>query len=302
MLRQLNRYLDFTIYLKLICVALLWGGTFIAGRMIASEIPAPIAALIRFLIASLLLLGLMFCYEGSIAKLNLYQLAITAVMGLTGVTLYNLSFFAALAQMPASRTALFVSLTPVLTLIAARIFFKEKLSYFNYCGAMLALLGTFIVITQGHLFTQIDQSFGQGEWMMLTAIFSWVIYTLFAKLVHTNSALTTITYSTIWGTFFLFIYTLIQFKSIPQLNFGLNIWLALFYLGSLATVLAFIWYAQGIEKIGAARTIIFNYLVPLFALILSYFILDEQISTSMYMGGALSFIGILMTNKKRAPN
>ncbi len=298
MLRDLNRYIDYTIYFKLICVALLWGGTFVAGRVIAVEIPAQIAALIRFIIASILLIMLIYLKEGSLPKLNKYQLGITAIMGLTGVCIYNLSFFTALAYMPASRTALFVSMSPILTLITARLFFKEQLSYLNYCGVILALFGTFIVITKGQLFSQLHQSFSYGEWMMLIAVGSWVIYTLCAKFIPTVSSLSMITYSTLWGTFFLFLATFTQLDAITTLKIDFSIWMALFYLGSFATVLAFIWYAEGIQKIGATRTIVFNYLVPLFAVLLAYFILNENISPSMFIGGVLSFVGVLMTNKK----
>ncbi|KVD42065.1 hypothetical protein WI84_05220 [Burkholderia ubonensis] len=45
------------IYVKLTLVALFWGGTFIAGRVLAAPLPATTAATGRFAIAALLLAG-----------------------------------------------------------------------------------------------------------------------------------------------------------------------------------------------------------------------------------------------------
>lgn len=81
---------DFVIYLKLTCVAVLWGGTFIAGRLTVSEIPAQIAALMRFIVASVLLVAILIKVEGSFKKINFKQHLLTASMGLTGVCTYNI--------------------------------------------------------------------------------------------------------------------------------------------------------------------------------------------------------------------
>ncbi len=69
---------------------MLWGGTFIAGRVIAFEIPAQIAALMRFIVASILLMIILIKVEGSFKTINLKQHLLTACMGLTGVFAYNI--------------------------------------------------------------------------------------------------------------------------------------------------------------------------------------------------------------------
>ncbi|MDV8154453.1 DMT family transporter [Acinetobacter bereziniae] len=289
---------DFTIYLKLTCVAMLWGGTFIAGRVIAFEMPAQIAALMRFIVASILLMIILIKVEGSFKTINLKQHFLTACMGLTGVFAYNIFFFGALSHMQAGRTALFVSLSPILTIIAARIFFKEELSKFNYFGVVLAFFGTLLIVTKGHLFSQLNTSFGTGELMMSCAVLSWVAYTLLCKKIAGLSPLIITTYSTLWGLFFLSMSFIPYLRQWQSFTFHASIYLSVLYLGALGTVLAFVWYAQGIAKIGTSRTIIFNNLVPLFAVLLAFLLLNEPITVVMLVGGAMSFIGVLMTNKK----
>ena len=81
------------IYIKLTLVALLWGGTFIAGRFLAESLPAISAATGRFSIAVLLLLLLVWKFEGGLPRLTLRQTLTTCALGVTGVFLYNIGFF-----------------------------------------------------------------------------------------------------------------------------------------------------------------------------------------------------------------
>lgn len=289
---------DFVIYLKLTCVAVLWGGTFIAGRLTVSEVPAQIAALMRFIVASVLLVAILIKVEGSFKKINFKQHLLTASMGLTGVCTYNIFFFGALSYMEAGRTALFVSLSPILTLIAARVLFREKLSTLNYWGVILAFFGTLLVVTKGHIFSQLNASFGTGELMMSCAVLSWVAYTLLCKKTTGLSPLIMTTYSTLWGLVFLLIGFIAEIQAWQIFTFHARTYLSILYLGALGTVLAFVWYAQGISKIGTSRTIIFNNLVPLFAVLLAFLLLNEPITLSMLIGGILSFSGVLLTNIK----
>ena len=54
--------------------------------------------------------------------------------------------------------------------------------------------------------------------------------------------------------------------------------LGLAYLGILATVIAFNWYYEGIQEIGAAKAAIFINLVPMFAIIFGTIFLQESLS------------------------
>lgn len=141
-----------TVYLKLICVALMWGGTFIAGRIVTAELSPTLSALLRFGFAAILLVLILLKSTGRFPNLSVQQHVYAILMGLTGVFAYNLFFFAALSRIEAGRTALFVSLSPILTILVMRIFFQERLGRINYLGVCLALFGTLIVVSKGEFF------------------------------------------------------------------------------------------------------------------------------------------------------
>lgn len=287
---------------KLVLVAALWGGTFIAGRILAQSLPLMTAAFSRFFIASILLVIVMIKMEGKLPRLNRQQVLLTAVLGFTGIFLYNICFFGALARVPAGRTSLFVSLTPIVTAILAVIIFSERLGLRRWLGIAVALLGAIVVITRGDLIggvADISQSLGLGELMMLGAVFSWASYTLISrKILETLSPIVATTYSILWGIVFLSIGAISEFKDIDWILLDWRVWTSVFYLGAFGTVLAFIWYYQGIQTVGPSRTAIFTNLVPVFGVLFSALLLGEPILISMVTGGLIAILGVSLVNKK----
>lgn len=288
--------------LKLVMVAALWGGTFIAGRILTQSLPLMTAAFSRFFIASILLVIVVVKMEGKLPRLNREQILFTAVLGFTGIFLYNICFFGALARIPAGRTSLFVSLTPIVTAILAGIIFSERLGLRRWMGIAVALLGAIVVITRGDLIggiTDISQSLGLGELMMLGSVFSWAAYTLISrKVLETLSPIVATTYGTLWGFLFLSIGAIGEFKEINWMHLDWRVWSSAFYLGAFGTVLAFIWYYQGIQAVGPSRTAIFTNLVPAFGVLFSALLLGEPILISMVVGGLIAVVGVSLVNKK----
>ncbi|MFO7461107.1 MAG: EamA family transporter, partial [Desulfatiglandales bacterium] len=73
------------IYIKLLLTALFWGGTFIAGRLIADRVEPFSAAFLRFAVASSLLLLIMVRQEGRLPRINRAQFVALFFLGMTGV-------------------------------------------------------------------------------------------------------------------------------------------------------------------------------------------------------------------------
>lgn len=287
---------------KLTMVAALWGGTFIAGKILAQSLPLMTAAFGRFFVASILLVFVAVKMEGKLPRLNREQILLTAVLGFTGIFLYNICFFGALARVPAGRTSLFVSLTPIVTAVLAGLIFSERLGVRRWAGILVALIGAIVVITRGDLIggiTDISQSLGLGELMMLGAVFSWAAYTLISrKALETLSPIVATTYGTLWGFVFLTIGAIGEFKDVDWFHLDWRVWTSVFYLGAFGTVLAFIWFYQGIQTVGPSRTAIFTNLVPAFGVLFSAALLGEPILISMVVGGLIAVLGVSLVNKK----
>jgi drug/metabolite transporter (DMT)-like permease len=234
-------------------------------------------------------------------RLNRKQIFLTAILGFTGVFINNICFFGALARVPAGRTSLFVSLTPIVIAILAGFFFSERLGVRRWIGILVALIGAIVVITRGDLvsgITDINQSIGLGELMMIGAVFSWATYTLISReVIETLSPIVATTYSTLWGFFFLSIGALGEFKDIDWVLLDWRVWTSVFYLGAFGTVIAFIWFYEGIQAVGPSRTAIFSNLVPAFGVLFSVLLLGEPLLISMVVGGLITALGVSLVNR-----
>ena len=80
----------------------------------------------------------------------------------------------------------------------------------------------------------------------------------------------------------------------------INASLHLLYLSLLATVICFIWFQDALRDIGAAKTAVFIYFMPVSALFWAWLILDEKFTLVLAIGAALVISGIYLVNKKEA--
>lgn len=289
------------IYLKLTLVAMMWGGTFIAGRIVSKVVPPMTAATARFSIAVVLLLAIARIAEGGLPRLDRAHIAMTAALGFFGIFLYNLCFFIALSHMPAGRTALFVAINPIVTALLAALLLRERLGSRKWLGIAIAFAGAAVVITRGDLVGaahDISQSVGKGELVMLCGISGWAAYTLIGR--YALKALTPIaatTYAALWGLLFLAIGASTEVSRWDLSRVGWQVVASIVYLGVAGTVIGFIWYYEGVKAIGPSRTSVFNNLVPVCGIVLAAILLGEPVLMSMVIGGALAIVGVTLTNR-----
>lgn len=283
------------IYGKLLLVACVWGGTFIATR-IAAQVMGPFeGAFWRFLFATIGLLSVVWLTKTKLPKMDRRTLRYNILLALSGIIIYNFFFFSALKLIPASRASLLVSLNPTIILFASAFMFGEPLKPAKIMGGLLSLFGAVVVITRGEL-SHVFDHFGPGEWLALGCPTFWAVYTLLnRKIAFAQEPLVTTTYSCLLGMAGLLPLAFWEgMHPISEVPF--QVWGALIFLGLLGTVLGFVWYAEGIRAIGAARTAIFNNLVPVFGVLFSVLLLNEQIDASVLVGGALVVTGVAVIN------
>jgi drug/metabolite transporter (DMT)-like permease len=290
------------VYGKLVLVAIIWGGTFVAGRIAAAEMPAPTAALWRYIVACVALVALSWRLEGGLPALSRQQWIGVTLLGATGVAAYNLFFMYGLERVPASRGSLIMALNPAGTALGAALFLREPLTRHRVMGILVALVGVSVVLGHGNPLTLFAGGAGVGEAALFGCTVSWVTYTLLGKRILLGlSPLAATTYAALTGTTILVgaaavTGNLIVPAASPQ---G---WLALGYLGVFGTAVAFVWFYEGVKAIGPARTAVFINLVPVAAVTLGVLVLGERLELSMLAGGALVILGVYIINRQAVPS
>lgn len=284
-------------YILLVLTMLFWGGTFIAGRLLSGDISVYSAAFLRFFIASIVLFCLLKLANEKTHIPSRSEFLGLFFLGATGVFSYNVFFFTGLHYINAGRAALIIASTPLIITLFALLFFREPLSPIKIIGILLSMTGAMFVISNGHPSAIFTGGFGRGELSLLGCVFSWSAYTLIGKkMLSSMSPLSSVFFSSIIGTVLLFLPAMTTglFQEISELTH--NNWLQLSYLGIFGTALGFSWYYGAIKKIGATQAGVFINLVPVFAIILSWLILDEAMKPSVLIGGAMILSGVSLTN------
>lgn len=285
-------------YIKLIFTAVFWGGTFIAGRLIAPTVDPYSAAFLRFLVASFFLLVLTVKIEGRLPKINPRQLLIIFVLGFTGVFTYNICFFSGLNYIQANLASLIIACNPIFISLCSALFFKEVLTPLKTAGICLSVIGALVVISRGNIFDILNLGPGKGELLIFGCVISWVAYSILGKKAMANlTPVVSVCYSSISGTILLFFPACFNGTFSKMSAFGYIEWGSLFYLGFFGTVLGFLWYYEGINRIGPMKAGLFINFVPISAILLSFLILSEPVTGSLLIGALFVIAGIYLTNR-----
>ena len=284
-------------YIKLFLVALFFGGTFIAGRIMAANLPPFTSAFLRFLLASLFLVLFVFKKYGKFPRINFQQFLLIITLGLTGVVGYNFLFFSGLKFITASRASMIISLNPSLITILSALILKEKFTKFKFIGIILSLTGALIVISQGNIQVILQGNIGWGELLILGCVVCWSSFTVLGKITMKNlKPIIAITYACLAGTLILILPTYQEGVLQNFMQYSIEVWLSVFALGFLGTALAFTWFYEGIDKIGPSRAGIFINFVPIFATLMAVLILHEKLSPSLVVGAIFVVSGVYLTN------
>jgi drug/metabolite transporter (DMT)-like permease len=287
-------------------MAVLWGASWPAGRIIAQSMPPLAGACLRFLLAALVLLPWMY-WAGGFQQLKGWTaqrwLGMTAA-GATGVFGYAAFFLSGLQHLPAGKAALVITLNPVMTLLLAVWLFKERLNLIIGAGMVLAVLGAVVVISHGQPQALLHGAVGVGELLILGCVVCWVLYTLIGRWMLTGvDALSTTAVTSTIGAVLLLIASLIVEGSqglVAAVHTDATAWTALLFLAFGATALAYAWYFDGVKALGAGAASGYITLVPLFGVLISALLLGERIDTPMLLGGVMAIAGTAIMTWGRA--
>jgi drug/metabolite transporter (DMT)-like permease len=294
----------FGLHARLLGMAVLWGVSWPAGRVLALAMPPLAGSAWRQSIAVVLLLAWLRWHLGRWPALTRRQWAGLALAGAVGVFGYSALFMLALQRVEASRAAVVVTTNPVFTTLLAAWLFKERFNALIALGLALAVGGAATVLTHGAPWKVLAGDIGTGEWLLLGCIATWSGYSLMGKRLMagidslTATALTAAVGCTLlWAAALAFEGPVPAGRAIVALSWPG--WVALLFFAVGATVLAYAWYYRAIEALGAGMAASYISLVPVFGVASSVALLGERLDSSLAVGGALALAGVVVANRAR---
>ena len=274
----------------------IWGLTFISTKVLIEHGLSPQEIfLLRFLMAYL---GIWFISPRKLFADNWKDELWLLWGGVTGGSFYFFTENTALEITLATNVAFIVCTAPLLTTILSLLIYKkEKATAGLVGGSLLALVGVALVVYNGHFILKISPL---GDFLTLLAAFSWAFYSLIMKKMSGRYRTTFITRK----IFFYGILTILPAFILHPWQFSLSglwqpaVWMNLLFLGVLASLVCFVVWNIILKQLGTVRASNYIYLNPLFTLIGSAVLLDEQFTVMSLMGAMLILGGVYWAGQR----
>jgi len=283
----------------MIIATLFFSGAFIAGKFSIAEFPVYSLTFFRFLIAAVILFLIMLKRGVNLTldKADIPKIILLSLLGMVG---YHVFFFTALKYTSSVNTSLIAAMNPIITTIMASIFLKERFPKKAIGGIIISFLGVAMIVTNGSIDVIKNMSFNIGDISMLIAILSFSLYFIVLKGIVGR-------FESIKLTFYVFLFCVILL--IPMViyenpmvflpNTTLKGWSSLIYMSVFASVIAYLIQLVSVKRIGPAKTSLYINLVPLFSMIMAYFILGEIITLPKIIAAFMIIVGVLITLKSK---
>lgn len=287
-------------YIKLFLAPVLWGGALVAGRVVAVNLPPFTTTFIRFSAVSLFLVPVLYFRRGSFPRPSKKAAILLVALSFTGVLLFNFFLFSGLRTVTAVRSSVIIAFTPAVVALVSGLFFREKIRPLMGLGILAAFIGAVITITEGELQLIFSRALSVGDLFLLGCVFTWTIYSITAKYAMAELApLTVLTYGSVIGAVLLIPFALTEGALVDLGSQPPETWISLLYLSIGAAGIAYLFYYEGIQAVGASRSAIFLNLEPVAAISLGMLILDEELSLAVALGAVLVIGGLFLTNYQK---
>lgn len=285
---------EILVYLQLIIVQLIWGGAFIIGSLALAKQPVMTTLLIRNIGVSLGFIAIL-CFSKKFKWLIVPRIVIWPLcgMGFFGVVIYNIFMYHGLSLSSAISASLLIpTIQPLTTVLIARVKALGPFSTLQYLGLIVGFLGAIATLT-GDWSLHPSMHNMLGNVLLLLAAFSFSLYSTLGKSVLNHlPAFQTTAYATIFGSFLFVPFSFLGDHRVIWENLTLGFGLYMGYLILLGGLLSFLWWIQGVKRLGPSQTGTLTLLMPAFALLFAFIVLHQSISSLQMMGIVLSLLGV----------
>lgn len=275
-------------HLIIILATFLVGGSFVVSQKLSGIIDPISITLLRFVIASLVLVPIIFFNQNYRKKLipTFNRAMIISFF----YSLFFIGLFKALEYTTALNTGTIFTLVPFITAVFSIFVFNQKISLISYLVYFIGIIGTSMVVFRGNLELFLSLSLNNGDIIFLLAIFSMALYSICMKYFHKeDDELIVLVFMTLFGGVIWMSLSLIIFDiPLNWTKIGSEEFLYIIYLSILATLVTSYLYQRGTIFLGPKKVMAYVYLNPATIIIISYFTIHEEINTFIFIGILIS--------------
>ncbi|QSZ42872.1 EamA family transporter [Sulfurimonas aquatica] len=283
------------LYQYLLALAMLfWGGGWTALKILTYELPMDVIIFWRFFLMTLSFIPILYFFKMPI-KLNLHSIKYIASSSVLNISFMVSSFLGIKYGFAGAGSVIITSLSPIMTFLLVLVLFRKRVETLQQFGLALGVVGGFIILQLNDLSLFFN---GSNTYFLLCAII-WAGVTVLSQ--HSQKHIHPVHYSffiSLIATFASFIYAF-NSNLLAVFEQGLIFWIALIYLAVFGQTVATTIFYMASGKLGSEKTSSFMFLVPVFALLSAWIVLDEPFQLHIIIGGFISILAVMFINKRK---
>ena len=294
----------------MILVVFSWGMAWAVGRILALGLPPMTGAWLRYVLTMVLFYAwfagralkgsqVNWLPSGRQTWRTLTLIAVTGVLG------YQLFFMNGMSLTAAGDASLIITFNPIFTVLLAAPMLGQQITRRMFLGLFSGFIGVAVVTGWS---PNTDIPFDDrilGDFMILLAALCWAMTTNNTKRMMEQrngeqeaTTLEIVVWYSLIGTFLLTPLAAWETwqNGIPEPT--VNDWYAIVYLAAISTVLAYYWFAIGVEKLGATAAASYIFLMPVFGVLGGVLLLDEKLGWTLFLGFILIVMGVRVVQRE----
>jgi drug/metabolite transporter (DMT)-like permease len=285
-------------YVLLTLAPLFWGGNMVAAKLAVGVVPPFVLLAARFVGALLVVLPFAWPHVVRDRARLARSWGWLLFYGAIGYAAFNACLYAGALYTTAINSSIEQASIPVFVLIGNFLFFGVRGRPLQILGLVLTIAGVMLVATHGDPAALAGFRFNAGDLLVLLACLIYAAYALTLKFrpavdwlaflgaTTAGAALGALVFVAVWGGG---LGTLAVLRDTSPLGWGI-----IAYVAVLPSLLAQLFFAQGVELIGPNRASLFNNLLPVFGTLLSVLILREALEPYHFIAAVTVVLGIVL--------
>ena len=287
-------------YLIMLLPPLFWAGNFIVGKAVSSQhIPIGLSFW-RWFLATLIFTPFVLKAIIKEKDIILKHLSKIVILSLLSISAFNSLAYISLQYTSALNATILNSFIPIFILIIVSLFFKEKISKYQVVGIFISLLGVFIILSRLDINIIKNITFNKGDLWMLLAALDWAMYSILLKYLRPTELkpMTFLGIMMILGTIFLIPLYLANPFNESMITLNKDVIYALAYIAIFPSIISYLAWNYGLQKIGAALGGQYIHLMPIFGALMAVLFLGEKIELYHILGGIGIGLGLWLSMQK----
>ena len=286
------------IALAFFAIYVIWGSTYLLNKIAVAELPAFMLASTRFVISSLLIFGI-----AKILKIPIIitrrQFFNTAIAGFLFLTFGNGLVVWTLKYVDSGFAALEISAQPLVILVLMRILHGKKIQAMSIIGVVLGMLGIYLLVSQNHIL--MNENSTLSIVLIFLCMISWAYASLFVgKADLPSNYFVNTGYQMLSGGIMLAIVSFsLGEEWISPIQWSESVRWSMLLLIIFGSIVAFTSFNYLLKVVSPEKVATSTYVNPIIALLLGWYLLDEQITTQSIIAAVILLTGVYFINTKK---